>query len=129
MPEDEKALREKLLYMDPFDFELHVMNFFKECGLPAWVTKRSNDHGIDGFAKHPEGLIIVQCKRYTENPIGPGVVREFKGVLEENEVWRGYIVTTSYFTDGAKDSASKNRKIFLKDIESLTKWHYEGFSA
>lgn len=128
MPEDEQAFEEELLKMDPFDFERYVMNFFKESGLHAWVTKRSNDHGVDGFAKHPNGLIIVQCKHYTANPVGGSVVRELKGTVEENEAWRGYIVTTSYFTRGAKESADKSNKIILSDMNDLKKWHSGSFS-
>lgn len=70
MPEDEKALREKLLNMDPIKFEQHVMSFFQAGGLMAWMTKKTNDANVDGFARHPNGLIIVQCKRYMDKPIG-----------------------------------------------------------
>ena len=93
------------------------------------MTKKSNDAGVDGFARHPDGLIIVQCKRHApENLVGRPVVQQIKGVIEENEVWRGYIVTTSYFTGDAKESAIKNEKIFLADMNILVEWHLKGFS-
>ncbi|WP_353571635.1 restriction endonuclease [Candidatus Albibeggiatoa sp. nov. BB20] len=126
MPSEEKALREILLNMDSYDFESHIMSFFQKYGL-AWVTKKSNDAGIDGFARHPNGLIIVQCKRHaSSNPVGRPIIQQFKGVLEENkETWKGYIVTTSYFTNEAKESALKNNKIVLIDIDVLVQWHLE----
>jgi restriction system protein len=129
MPDEEKALRNKLVNMDPYDFERHVMSFFQGNGMLAWVTKKSNDAGVDGFARHSDGLIIVQCKRYAPgNPVGRPLVQQFKGVFEENEAWRGYIVTTSYFTVDAKESAGKNDKLILADMDTLIEWHLKDFS-
>jgi len=129
MPSEEQALRAILLNMDPYDFERHIMSFFQKYGL-AWVTKKSNDAGIDGFARHSNGLIIVQCKRNApDNSVGRPVVQQFKGVLEENEeTWKGFIVTTSHFTKDAKASAIKNDKIVLIDMDILVQWHLEKFS-
>ncbi|MCV6636961.1 restriction endonuclease [Candidatus Albibeggiatoa sp. nov. NOAA] len=128
MPSEEQDLRDALLNMNPYDFERHVMSFFQKYGL-AWVTKKSNDAGIDGFARHSNGLIIVQCKRNAPtNPVGRPMIQQFKGVLEENEeTWKGYIVTTSYFTREAKENALKNDKIVLIDMDILIQWHLEKF--
>jgi hypothetical protein len=50
MPEDEREISATLLAMDPYVFEQHVMSFFLTAGLPAKVTKKSSDGGVDGFA-------------------------------------------------------------------------------
>ena len=72
MPVEEMALRQYLLSMDPFNFEQHSMSFFHRAGLEAWATRKSNDFGVDGFAVHPDGLMIVQCKRnWTEKQSWP----------------------------------------------------------
>jgi restriction system protein len=63
MPPEEMALRRHLLSMGPFNFEQHSMSFFYRAGLEAWVTRKSNDFGVDGFAVHADGLVVVQCKR------------------------------------------------------------------
>lgn len=129
MPKEEQALREKLLTMNPFDFEQHIMSFFQQQGMLSWVTKKSNDAGVDGFARHNNGLIIVQCKRYaSDNVVGRPTVQQFKGVIEENDAWQGYIVTTSYFSQEAKDSALKNNKIKLIDMNALISWHNSGLT-
>jgi restriction system protein len=113
--------------MDPFDFERHVMSYFQDAGLFAWVTKKSNDAGVDGFARHSNGLIVVQCKRNSEeNNVGRPTVQQFKGVVEENEAWKGFIVTTSRFTREAMDSASKNSRVILIGIDELVLWHRNG---
>jgi restriction endonuclease Mrr len=124
LSKDEVLLKRELLAMNPYDFERHVMAFFQDQGLLAWVTKKSNDAGVDGFARHANGLIVVQCKRNAEdNPVGSPTVQQFKGVVEENAAWCGYIVTTSYFTKAAVESAQKNDKLKLVDMAELLSWH------
>ncbi|HEY0550887.1 MAG TPA: restriction endonuclease [Verrucomicrobiae bacterium] len=123
----ECELRQKLLLLSPVEFERHVMAFFQDKGLFAWVTQQSNDAGVDGFARHPEGLIVVQCKRNApDNPVGRPIVQQFKGVVEENMAWRGYVVTTSYFTGVAKESAEANQRLRLIDMGALARWHTSG---
>lgn len=127
MPKQDAEIRQQLLEMTPSDFERHVMSFFQREGLVAWVTQQSNDAGVDGFAKHDAGLIVVQCKRNApDNSVGRPIVQQFKGVVEENQAWRGYIVTTSGFTKDAVESAQKNEKLVLVDMGELVKWHVEG---
>lgn len=125
MPEDEIAMRTKLLAMEPFEFENHVMSFFRDAGLDTVVTPRSNDGGIDGFAKRPDGLlIVVQCKRYaSENAVGHPDIHQFWGAVEENKAWRGYFVTTSRFTDQAVKAAEHSNKIILIEMDELMLWH------
>lgn len=124
---ESNTVRAMLLSMDTYDFEKHVMSFFQQAGFIAWVTKKSNDAGIDGFARHPSGLIIVQCKRNApENGVGRPIIQQLKGVTEENKAWRCYIVTTSYFTSEAIESAAKNNKLILIAIQDLIDWHFNG---
>lgn len=127
VPEEQATLQEALIQLKPYQFEQHVMSFFQNAGLTAWVTKQSNDAGVDGFARHPEGLIVVQCKRNApDNKVSRPTVQQFKGVIEENEAHRGYIVTTSTFTSEARDSAALNGKLVLVDMPLLADWHKVG---
>lgn len=124
MPEDEREIQASLLAMDPYRFENHVMSFFEAAGLQAWVTKKSSDMGVDGFARHPKGLIVVQCKRNgPDNLVGGPTVQQFKGVIEENEAYIGYLVTTSGFTDRARFSAEHSAKLVLVAMNELVAWH------
>jgi restriction system protein len=89
------------------------------------VTPKSNDLGADGIAVHDNGPIVVQCKRNApDNKVGRPVVQQFKGVIEEHNAWRGYIVTTSKFTDEAVLSATLSDKVMLVDMDLLTQWHH-----
>ena len=127
MPNERQAIYDKLMSLSPYDFEQHVMAFFQQTGWVAWVTKPSNDFGVDGFAKHPDGLIVVQCKRNAlDNLVGRPVVQQFKGVVEEKQAYHGYIVTTSGFTREAIESAKLNDKLVLVDRERLIDWHFGG---
>ncbi|MEY2525220.1 MAG: restriction system protein, partial [Ilumatobacteraceae bacterium] len=126
VPPEELALRSYLLGMDPFQFERHTMSFFDAAGFEAWATRKSNDFGVDGFAIHPEGLMIVQCKRNSsDNKVGRPTIQQFKGVIEEQKALCGYVVTTSAFTDEAMESAQLSDKLILVDMESLVRWHAE----
>lgn len=119
-----EQLKKELLTMNPYDFERHIMAFFQDIGMLSWVTKKTNDVGVDGFARHSNGLIVVQCKRNAENNfVGSPIVQQFKGVIEENGAWRGFIVTTSYFSKNAVDSANKSEKIKLIDLNMLINLH------
>lgn len=125
MPEDENEIKNRLFAMTPFEFESHVMSFFRDAGLEAAATQQSNDGGIDGFAKHPDGrLIVVQCKRYAlENAVGKPDIQQFWGAIEENEAWQGYFVTTSRFTEQAIKAAELSKKIVLVEVSQLVRWH------
>jgi restriction system protein len=123
-PVDELALRQYLLGMDPFHFERHTMSFFEAAGCEAWATRKSNDFGVDGFAILADGFVIVQCKRNAnDNKVGRPTIQQFKGVIEEQNALRGYVVTTSTFTEEAKQSAELSDKLFLVDMDCLVRWH------
>jgi restriction system protein len=126
LPRDEVQLRSALQDMNPFDFECHVMGFFARSGMEAWVTAKTNDMGVDGFARHPRGLIVVQCKRHSPgNLVGRPVVQQMKGVVAEQNALRGYLVTTSRFSDKARHSAKMSDQLVLVDIPELVRWHLE----
>ncbi len=127
VPPDVGDLLSSLIKMDPVDFERHVMSFFEADGSPTGMTPRSNDFGVDGYVMHPDGVVIVQCKRYAlDNAVGRPEVQQFKGVIEEQEAFHGYLVTTSRFTSEAIASAGKSARVSLVDGQVLLKWHQAG---
>lgn len=86
------------------------------------VLRRSRDGGIDGIVKQDRlGLdtIYIQAKRW-EGPVGRPVVQEFVGALHGVKAKRGVLLTTSYFTQDAKDYASSiETRVVLIDGEEL----------
>ena len=104
----------------------HTMSFFEAAGFEAWATRKSNDLGADGFAVHPNGLMVIQCKRNsTDNKVGRPTIQQFKGVIEEQGAFRGYVVTTAAFTEEAVESAKLSDRIELVDMDALVRWHAE----
>jgi restriction system protein len=129
VPPEHEELMAFLFQMDPIAFERHVMSFFEEAGYPTGLTARSNDFGVDGYVFDPDGIVIVQCKRYSaDNAVGRPDIQKFKGVVEEQRALRGYFVTTSRFTDEAIRSAEMSDRIELIDGKKLCDWHIHGFS-
>ncbi|MFC0302218.1 restriction endonuclease [Virgibacillus soli] len=93
------------------------------------VTKRSNDEGVDGIIKEDKlGLdnIYIQAKRYNiNNPIGREAVQSFSGALDAKGARKGVFITTSRFTENARNYAerleSMSKKIILIDGKELSK--------
>jgi restriction system protein len=88
---------------------------------------RSGVGGIDGVIREDRlGLdaIYIQAKRYGEDStVGAPAVQGFAGALLSNGATKGVFVTTSRFTQQAKDTADayKTHKIVLLDGPALAK--------
>jgi len=125
LPDDENELREKLLDMDWLGFEHHVMSFFSGGDFHnVSVTKPTSDGGVDGFARHVNGLLVVQCKRYAEhNLVGGPEVQRFIGAMQCHAAWRGYLVTTSGFTRQASKYIEQFENLVPIDMNRLVGWH------
>ncbi|MDP2362482.1 MAG: restriction endonuclease, partial [Ignavibacteria bacterium] len=98
--------------LDPFEFEHFIGELFSQMGYHSRVTKKSNDGGVDIFAKlqTPTGIdeVIIQCK-HKENPsstVDIAKVRELFGVFSANRrLTKAILVTNGRFTSGAIDFA------------------------
>ncbi|RLD06805.1 MAG: hypothetical protein DRI56_07545 [Chloroflexota bacterium] len=96
------------LYKDysPAEFEEITAEIFRQRGYKAKVTGKSGDLGIDVLLSKNGEKIGIQCKHY-KGSIGPSVIREFVGALEGARLEKGYFVTTSHYTSGAKQAARR----------------------
>jgi len=120
-----EQISEKLQEMNPYAFEKLAQRLLRECGFSeVEVTKKSGDGGIDGTGKlRINGIfsfnVAFQCKRY-KKPVGAPAIRDFRGSLGTN-IEKGVLITTSAFTQEAKDEASSEGKrlIDLMDGEEL----------
>jgi restriction system protein len=89
------------------------------------VTEKTNDGGLDGIIKEDKlGLdnIYLQVKKW-ENPVGRPEVMSFSGALDAKGARKGIFITTSSFTNGAKEYAERleSKKIILIDGKRLAK--------
>ena len=88
------------------------------------AVSRSGDGGIDGIINEDRlGLdaIYIQAKRWGEGSVGSPDIDKFSGALNRKGASKGVFITTSRFTDSAKDAAKENSslKIVLIDGNQL----------
>ncbi|BAY73365.1 restriction endonuclease (plasmid) [Trichormus variabilis NIES-23] len=84
---------------------------------------RSGDGGIDGIINEDRlglDVIYIQAKRW-ESSVGRPEIQKFAGALQGFRAKKGVFITTSTFTNEAKDYVSRiDSKIILIDGETLT---------
>ncbi len=106
---------ERLLGLEPYEFEDLLGHLFIKMGYRSEVTQRSRDAGVDiNIFIENFGLShtwIVQAKRYAE-PVGVKEVREYSSLRYRDNVDGVIIATTSGFTKEAqKEAAEHNVKL------------------
>lgn len=84
---------------------------------------RSGDEGIDGIIKEDKlglDVVYIQAKKW-EGTVGRPIVQAFAGSLEGFRARKGVLITTSHFSQDAKDYVGKiEKKIVLIDGAELT---------
>lgn len=127
---------QKTCEVAPDKFERIVLDLLLNMGYGgsnkdmAIVTPVSHDNGVDGIIPEDAlGLdkIYIQAKRYKSDIfVGKPEIQQFIGALNEQKASKGVFVTTSSFTKGAIESASKaTSKIVLIDGKSLANYMIE----
>ncbi|MGB3907980.1 MAG: restriction endonuclease [Methanomethylovorans sp.] len=119
---------ERLLGLEPYEFEELLGHLFVRMGYKAEVTQRSRDSGVDIIVSIENfGLShtwAVQVKRYAE-PVGVKEVREYSSLRYRDNIDGVIIATTSGFTKDAQKEASEHN-VKLLDGSLLVKMleHY-----
>jgi len=95
---------------------------FKDAGL---AIGRSGDEGIDGIIREDKlGLdaIYIQAKRW-RGIVGRPEIQKFVGALQGHRARKGIFITTSDFSEDAKEYVSKiDPKIVLINGETLARY-------
>lgn len=85
---------------------------------------KSGDGGIDGIIKEDKlglDVVYIQAKRWDNNSVGRPDVMQFAGALQAQRANKGIFITTSRFTEDARNYVSQiGSKIVLIDGELLT---------
>ena len=123
-----QELLTKIKSSSPAFFETLVVELLVKMGYGGSIKDagrsigRSGDEGIDGIIKEDKlglDVIYVQAKRW-ENVVGRPEIQKFVGALAGQGAKKGVFITTSKFTNEAKDYQPKNEtKIVLIDGEQL----------
>ena len=122
-------LLKRILVAPPSFFERLVVKLLTAMGYGGSETnakqalRRVADGGVDGeIYQDPLGLdrIYIQAKRYSDNSVGAPAIRDFFGALDSFKAAKGLFITTSSFTDSARDTArALSKLIILVDGEQL----------
>lgn len=111
---------------------LQAMGYGGEVKNSGFVTKFSNDGGIDGIIKEDIlgfNHISIQAKRYAlGNNVGRNEVQSFVGAVAGTPSKKGVFITTSDFTKGAMDyvdSLNGSPTVILINGHQLTEYIYD----
>jgi restriction system protein len=103
-------------------FEELSAGYFQAKGRKAKVTGLGADGGIDVLLygeHHPEKILgVVQCKAWTQKPVGVREIRELLGVMTDVGCPLGVYIATSGYTGDAKAFA-EGKHINLMDARQL----------
>jgi restriction system protein len=125
-----EELLAKLKKLSPTFFERIVVELLVKMGYggsradAGKAIGRSGDGGIDGIIKEDKlglDVVYIQAKRWDNNPVGRPDVMQFAGALQAQKANKGIFITTSRFTDDARNYVSQiGSKIVLIDGEQLS---------
>ncbi|HUW97132.1 MAG TPA: restriction endonuclease [Anaerolineae bacterium] len=123
-----EELLEQVMSCSPQFFEKLVVDLLVEMGYggsrkdAGQAVGQSGDAGIDGIIKEDKlglDVVYVQAKRWA-NTVGRPVVQSFAGSLEGQGANKGVLITTSDFSNGARDYVGRiQKKIVLIDGRQL----------
>lgn len=84
---------------------------------------KSGDDGVDGIIKEDKlglDVVYVQAKKWSDTVVGRPTVQAFAGSLEGHRARKGVIITTSAFSQDARDYVLRiEKKIVLIDGKQL----------
>ncbi|TDK59497.1 restriction endonuclease [Bacillus salipaludis] len=129
-----EELLEKVKSCTPEFFERLVVDLLVSMGYGGSIQDagkaigRSGDEGIDGIIKEDVlglDMIYVQAKRW-EGVVGRPEIQKFAGSLEGQRARKGVFITTSDFTDGAKEYVNRiEKKIILINGTDLANYMFK----
>lgn len=98
----------QFLSMTPAQFEEAVASLMRQAGLQnVSVVGKTGDDGVDVVAWNGQMKIIAQCKRYAPGKnVGNADLRNFIGAMSFAGATKGWFVTTSAFSEKAKQFAA-----------------------
>jgi restriction endonuclease Mrr len=102
-------------------FELLCAAYFEALGFSARTQSHGPDGGIDihlGRPGMPRYRALAQCKAWNTNAVGSAPVREFFGVMSNENVDKGFYLTTGKYAPGAIQFAAGTR-LHLTDGAAL----------
>ncbi|RNA68554.1 restriction endonuclease [Alteribacter keqinensis] len=119
---ESEKVSELFLKNTPTDFEHFVGQLFQEkYGGELFVTNSSGDFGVDFELKNQEELSLGQVKAYKGNVNYEPIALVHSNMIKHNAK-KGYVITTSDFTAGAKQYASDLNIDLINGVDLVNLW-------
>ncbi len=97
---------ESLLQLSPTDFEDAMAGMFSKLGSQVTRTPASNDGGKDLVLRDGGKTVFVELKRFAQtNKVGRPLIMKLHSAIIHEAADEGVFVTTSTFTEPARDFA------------------------
>jgi restriction system protein len=113
---------ELFLKQTPFEFEDFVADIFKKkYGGNVFVTSKSGDFGVDFEHTREDGLYLGQVKVYRTNVDFQPIAIIHSNMIKANANG-GYVVTTSGFTESAKEYAKTLNIQLIDGVQLVDYW-------
>lgn len=122
-------LLEQVMQLSPQQFEVLVVRLLVAMGYGGSTRDagealgKTGDNGIDGMVKQdPLGLdrVYLQAKRWSSS-VGSPEIRNFAGSLSYHKASKGVFITTSEFSENARNTAGQIGSIILIDGPQLAR--------
>jgi len=132
LPKNQGEKIKLLMELSSREFEHIVERLYSEMDYETQLTPAQKDGGRDIIAKKNRvgnlEHLLVECKQYSK-PVDIKIVRALMGVVSDEKVNKGVLVTTSRFTKGAIDFADRNPRLELISGNNLIPLLNEHFGA
>ncbi|MDQ0899183.1 MULTISPECIES: restriction endonuclease [unclassified Paenibacillus] len=107
---------------DPFDFEYFVAEIMEHIhDSRTYVTKKSGDFGVDIEEYREDGLYLGQVKCY-DKPLKYEPIAIIHSQMIKQGAKGGYVVTTSSFTEKARDYAEGLNIELIEGTQLVEMW-------
>lgn len=110
--------------MSGLRFEEFVEELFTKMGYEAEQTSKTGDQGADVIAENHNTKVAIQAKN-TNSKVSNSAIQEVQAALKHYNCNKGIVVSTSRFTDSARELAESNDiELWSKDelIENKSKY-------
>ena len=122
VPRNESECLQTLLTVNPRGFEHLVERLYRAMDYETAITPPKSDGGRDVLAwrnkKGRSEQLRIECKRYSK-PVGVAIPRALLGVVSDEKVNKGVVVTTSRFSKGAHAFETRNPRLELINGQGL----------
>ena len=111
-PSTEASTDTEASSMTPLEFENHCATVLTGYGWSARRTRSTGDQGVDIIATRGPKKVVLQCKQYS-NPVGNKAVQEVMAGMVFEGADHAVVVTSSTFTDAARQLAEAGNVLLL----------------